>query len=77
MCRPRHPTGPVYKAILGRHLHSELAVPLIVGREVIGALTSRANDSAFTTDDERLLSALARQAALSLRLPKLLRKWKR
>lgn len=67
--RTEEPFKSVYQPILADTLHSELAVPLIVADTVIGVLNVEDEGiGAFTEDDERLLSEIARQAALGLRL---------
>jgi GAF domain-containing protein len=67
------PYCDVYKWFLGRELgqemRSELVVPLIIEDEVIGALNIESPEvGAFTEDHERLLTALAGQAATAIRL---------
>ena len=63
---PRHAVR--YRQITaGSGLRSMLAAPLLVGDEVIGALTVLRSDShQFTREEESLVSALADQAAMAL-----------
>jgi GAF domain-containing protein len=67
------PYCDVYQWFLGRDLgqemRSELVVPLIVENEVIGVLNIESPEvGAFTSDHERLMTMLAHQAALAIRL---------
>ncbi|GAB4516250.1 MAG: hypothetical protein OHK0046_21260 [Anaerolineae bacterium] len=50
------------------HTRSEIAIPLIVGREIIGVLDMQANlAGTFTQDNVSVLQAMANQIAASLR----------
>ena len=63
------PYNKVYQPILGKLLHSELVVPLIIEDDVIGVLNiEHEKPNAFTEEDGKLLTNLARQAALAIRL---------
>lgn len=54
--------------IMREEIRSELCVPLIVGKEVIGALNvETAKLNAYDADDERLLTALAGSAAVAIK----------
>lgn len=58
---------PDYQRYLGEEMKSELAVPLIVGDEVLGVLNiESAVLGAFTFEHARILAAFANQAAVAI-----------
>lgn len=58
---------PDYQRYLGEEMKSELAVPLIVGDEVLGVLNiESAVLGAFTIEHARILAAFANQAAVAV-----------
>jgi signal transduction histidine kinase/CheY-like chemotaxis protein len=60
---------PYFKDIPGQGMRSELVVPLRLENKVIGVLNFESPEpSAFTSEDLRLLVALASQAAVAIRI---------
>jgi signal transduction histidine kinase len=58
---------PDYQRYLGEEMKSELAVPLIIGTEMLGVLNiESAVPGAFTLDHARILAAFANQAAVAI-----------